>query len=331
MKKQTLLVLLGSMILAGCQPGFTDMSHELPVREVYHLPVGGLLDIAWLDSQTIIMDIDDENYPKLEVLYVDSQESKPLHIQSTCRRPFTRSLKVLLNQRPRFILSCTNPKSQIIQEIDIAKKVTKDIYIEPSIGWVGNFSYSQDMKEIILVDVNGLYLESSLYHLDDSDSRTNLTTEFLRADFPAWSPTDDVVAFLGTKPYSESNDPKNWDQIENFLDYPWKLYLYDPENMKIDELPLEIVHPSRFKWSPNGKLLAFSGEYKGLSGVWVVSNLDTPDKLSVTRIVDGSAVFDFSPDSKSLVFAYGAYSGQQDTEKQNTIYVVDISEPNIFQ
>jgi Tol biopolymer transport system component len=211
------------------------------------------------------------------------------------------------------------PKSQIIQEIDLAKSIARNIYVEPTIGWVGNFSYSHDMKEIILVDVNGIYLESHLYHLDESGNRTNITTEFQRADFPSWSPKENVVAFLGTKPYSGSDDPKNWKQIENLFDYPWKLYLYNPENQKIDELSIEVVHPGRFKWSPDGSLLAFTGKYKGVPGVWLIANLDTPQRLKVTRIVDNLAVFDFSPDSKSLVFTRGVYNGQQDAAKQGAI------------
>jgi len=326
MKNLTLLVLLGSIILTGCQSGFTDMSRELPIREIYHLTIGGLFDIVWPESQTIIMDIDEGNFPKIAAFDIKSHEMKPINIESACKKPLTRSLQVLPNRQAGFVLDCREPKSQIIQEVDLTKKISSDIYVEPIIGMVGNFSYSHDMKEIILVDVNGLYLESSLYHLDVGGNRTNITADFQRADFPVWSPIGDVVAFLGTKLYSDNDEPKNWRQIENLFDYPWKLYLYSLENRKIDELPLEIMHPSRLKWSPDGKYLAFAGEYKGLSGVWIVSNLDTSHKLTITRIVEGSAVFDFSPDSKSLAFAYGTYSGQENKEKQNTIYALDIPE-----
>lgn len=323
MKRHALFILLGSLLLAGCQ------SRELHISEVFHLPSGGLFDIVWLDSQTIIMDIDEGNYPKIAMLDINSHESRPIHIESTCKRPYTRSFQILPNQSVGFILDCPEPRSQIIQDIDLEKNTTNDIFVEPYISTVGNFSYSHDMKEIILVDDNGLYTDSSLYHLDASGNRINVTPDFQRADFPAWSPTDDVIAFLGTRPRSESDDTYSWSQIENLLDYPWNLYLYNPKNQKIDELPLEIVRPSRFKWSPNGKLLAFAGEYKGSSGVWIVSNLNTPDKLTLTRVVRGSAVFDFSPDSNSLAFAYGVYSGQQYIRKQNTIYVIDLPAQNI--
>jgi hypothetical protein len=326
MKKYVLFVLVGSLILTGCQTGFTDMSRKLPIREVYHLPSGGISDLAWLDSQTIIMDIDEGNYPKFEVLDINSRVSKPIHITSTCKRPYTRSLKILPNQRAGFILDCSGPiMSQTIQEIDITKDVTSDFYVEPYIRWVGNFSYSHDMKETVLVDVNGIDLESSLYHLDENGNRTNITTEFQRADFPAWSPTADVVAFLGTKPRLEGNDPKNWSQIENLFDYPWRLYLYNSKEQKTDELPIEIVHPGRYKWSPDGNLLAFTGEYKSAPGVWIVANLDNPDKLTVTKVVDSFAVFDFFPDSKSLVFTYDKF---QNTEKHNIIYIIDLPAQN---
>jgi len=322
MKKHILFILLGSVLLAGCQ-------RELPVSKLYHLSNEGILDIAWVDNQTIIMnDIDERNYSKFEALEINSHVSRPIDIESSCKGPYTRGLKILPNQRAGFILDCPEPIYQIIQEIDITKNITSDIYVEPYIGQVGNFTYSYDMKEKILVDDNGLYMDSSLYHLDANGNRINITPDFQRADFPVWSPTADVVAFLGTRPRSGSDELKSWGQIEDILDYPWKLYLYNPKNQKTDELSMEIVHPSRFKWSPDGKLLAFAGEYKGSSGVWIVSNLDTPDNLKITRVVQGSAVFDFSPDSKSLAFAYGVYSGQKDTEKLNTIYVIDLPVQN---
>src|SRR6266498_4953496 len=160
-------------------------------------------------------------------------------------RPYTRRIQLLPNKRAGYILDCINPKAQIIQEINPTTDLSSDIYVEKSITYLGNFCYYKDMKGLILVDVNGLYLKSTLYGAGANGKRTNITPEFQRADFPACSPTENIIAFLGTKPYSGSNDPKNWRQIENLFDYPWNLYLYNPDSQKTEELPIEIVHPGR--------------------------------------------------------------------------------------
>ncbi len=321
-------ILLGCIILSNCQsgetqPGFKDLSQELPMREIYRLTSGELLNLAWFDEQTMLMDIHEGEYPRIEALNIETRALKSIRVESTCKRPFTRSLQILPNKRAGFLLDCPNI-SQIIHEIDLTNGAAKDFYVEPSINWVANFSYSYNMSELVLVDNRGLYMDSSLVLIDSRGERTNITPDFQRADFPVWSPTKDVIAFLGTKPYTGSDDPKrNWGQIEYLLDYPWKFYLYYPSNKETMELPLEIVKPNIFNWSPDGKMLAFVGEYAGAPGIWIVSNLDTPDKLSVTRVVDGIAVFDFSRNGKSIAFAY---VGLQNTEMQNTIYVIDLPE-----
>ena len=178
------------------------------------------------------------------------------------------------------------------------------------------------MKELLLVDVQSPLLRSAIYLLDISGARTNITADFLRADFPVWSQKSNLIAFLGTKPYAGSDDKiEHFSQLESRVGYPWRLYLYDPHGLTTEELHLNIIHPSSLKWSPDGNMLAFSGEYKGAPGIWILDNLANPDNLSITRIVDGLATFDFSPDSEFMAYAY---SGLLNTEKQNILYMVDL-------
>ncbi|MBI4738402.1 PD40 domain-containing protein [Candidatus Woesearchaeota archaeon] len=313
--KQILFIVL-SLVLSGCQ------SYSFPIRELYRLPSGQLSDIAWLDNETIIMDINTGAGPILQALDINSLASKGISIESECKAPYIRSLKILPNQRAGFLHACLDPRAQVIQEVNLATYATNEVYVEPYISTVGNFTYSPDLKEKVLVDDNGIYMDSSLYYLDASGNRTNITPDFQRADFPSWSPTDDVVAFFGTRPRLENDTLGNWGQIANLLDYPWKLYMYSPEKQTIDELPLEVVGPNRLKWSPDGKILAFTGKYQNKPGVWMVNNLADPNNLSITKIVDGLAIFDFSPDSKSITFAY---VGLRNTDKQNILYIVDLN------
>ena len=208
------------------------------------------------------------------------------------------------------------------QEIDPATTKSENLYGESTIGFLGKFAYSADMKEMILVDVKGLYIESSLYHLDASRKKINITPDFIRADFPVWSSKNNLIAFLGTKHYPGSNDEiKNFSQTEKLLDHPWRLYIYDPKNSTTNELPLDIVGPSSLKWSPDGTMLTFSGKYEGVEGIWIVNNVDTPESITVTRIIKDLATFDFSPNGKSIAFAY---IGLQNKDKQNRLYLVSL-------
>ena len=120
---------------------------------------------------------------------------------------------------------------------------------------------------------------------------------------------------------------EHFSQTEARLDYPWRLNIYNPEHITTEELPFDIVGPSSLKWSPDGKILAFSGEYKGTPGVWLVDDFAS-DNPKITRVIGGLATFDFSPDSKSIVYAY---IGLQNTEKQNILYRVNLMETDPAQ
>jgi WD40 repeat protein len=322
MKKLTLYALFVSVMLVACQPGYRDLSRELSAREIYHLPTGTIMHLAWPEDQTILIDIDEGEYPRYDALNITNLTIQSISVESTCKRPFSRSLQILPDLHAGFLLACPNV-SQIIQEVDLGSGITKDLLAEPHVRFVANFTYSPDMSKMVLVDSRGLWMDSNLVFIDSNEERSNITQDFQRADFPVWSPTKDVVAFLGTKPYPGSDDQKQtWGQVENLLDYPWKLYLFSPSNKEVTELPVLIVHPGWLTWSPDGSMLAFTGAYAGTPGTWIITNVNTPEKLSIVRVVNGISAFAFSPDNKSMAFAY---TGLQNKNKQNTIYVVDIT------
>jgi len=297
------------------------MTRKLPAREIYHLPSGDIMHLAWPEDQTILIDIDEGEYPKYDALNITNTTINSIRVESDCERPFSRSLQILPDLKAGFLLDCPDV-SQIIQQVDLESGITKNVFVEPNVRFVANFTYSSDMSRLVLVDSRGLWMDSNLVFVDSNGERTNITQDFQRADFPVWSPTKDVVAFLGTKPYPGSGDQKQtWGQVANLLDYPWKLYIFSPSNKETTELPVQIVHPGWLTWSPDGSMLAFTGAYAGTPGVWIMINVNTPEKLSIIRIVNGVSAFAFSPDSKSMAFAY---AGLQNKDKQNTIYVVNL-------
>jgi len=339
MWKFLILITLVGTLLAACQTGFRDISQELPVQKISQTNMGKYTGIAWPSEEIIAVVIDESNLmeqdsptsyrPKIGVLDTASNKLTLVQIDPKCKSYSVRSFQVLPNQQVGYIFKCPELgfRTHIIQAMDLTSVTSTDLYTESIIGRINEFSYSGDMKDLILVDVEGPYTKSSLLHFDSRGKKTNITPDFLRADFPAWSSRINLIAFLGTKRYpNNQQEYKSWREIENLLHYPWQIYLYNPESLTTEELPLDVVDPLKLEWSPDGTMLAFSGEYKGVPGVWIVSNLNDRSNLTIIRVVNGLATFDFSPDSKSIAFAY---IGLQNTEKQNTLYVVDIDAQNV--
>ncbi len=333
MNKNTMPCLVSILLLAGCQPLFIDYSREIDVNEIKQILAGTYLGIAWVEQNTMILYSDEnsvvnqhglsEYNPKIEVLNTASGLTTPIDIKTDCIEYFIRGFKTLPNHNAGYILSCPSSGWEIIQNIDMFNEKTDGFYTESSDMWIGDYSYSTNMKELILVNIlGGRFFSSELYYLNEGKKAGSITPDFLRADFPSWSPQTDIVAFFGNKSYPVGDEQiENFSDITNRLDYPWKLYLYDTTTASTQELPLEVVGPTNLVWSPNGKLLAFSGNYKGAEGIWIVSGFDNPESLTMNRMTTGLATFDFSPDGKSIAFAY---VGLRNTEKQNIVYVINL-------
>ncbi|MEK6751812.1 MAG: hypothetical protein AABZ00_06065 [Chloroflexota bacterium] len=316
MKLIKTLWIVSVLLLTSCMPSIMDMTRQLPDREIYRLPSSDNSDLTWItSSMMIVKDFNTET--KLWSFDTGTKNLYPIKISTDCTKLFVRSLQRLPDQKAGFILDCPKTKSQIIHEISVNSDHSLEIYVEASITWLGNFAYSQDKKELMLVEENGVGLASSLYYQSNAGDRINITPDFQRADYPVWSPTENAVAFVGTKLIPDSNDDtKTWGETKNLFDYPWKVYIYDIDDSFIKELPVEIIHPGRFKWSPNGRWLGFTGKYKGIPGVWII---DLETDFKVIRVVDQIASFDFSPDGNSI-----AYIGNSSVEGYDAIKVVEL-------
>ena len=332
MWKKSLVLGMVSIVLISCKSGFVDLSNDLPAKEISQLREGKYRGIAWAGETALVVNIDKgslfENQRMCSQQSINIFDLKtrqlqqlPLPFGDECKSYIIRNLQLLPNQHAGYIFEIPDLSSISIKSVDVVTSSESDIFIKTSSDIpLDRFSYSPDMNELLLVDVQSPLIKSELYLLNDNKVNS-ITPEFLRADFPAWS-KENLVAFFATKPYPGSGDPiKHWYQTENQIDYPWQLYLYYPSSKITEELPLNVIHPAELKWSPDGSVLAFSGEYKGVEGVWLVSNLDMPENLTVTRIVNGLATFDFSPNGKSIAFAY---IGLQNPDRQNILYIVDL-------
>ncbi|MDQ3006167.1 MAG: hypothetical protein M3R47_12400 [Chloroflexota bacterium] len=334
MQLRAILILVTSILLTSCRSGFSDMSQTLSVREMIKIPTGKYAGIAWVSKTTLVVEVDEgnlfENQKMCSKQIINIYEFRTnllqpllLPFEGDCRSYIIRDLQVLPNQQAGYVFEDPMLNSLIIKTVNVTTATEVDLYAElPGNSSLDRFSYSPSMKELLLVDVQSPLLKSAIYLLDANRALTNITADFLRADFPIWSRTSNFIAFLGTKPYPGNDDKiEHFSQLEGRVDYPWRIYLYDPQELTTKELPFDIVHPSSLKWSPDGNMLAFSGEYKGVPGIWIIDNFDDSSKSTITRIVNGLATFDFSPEGRSIAFAY---IGLQNNDRQNILYTVDL-------
>lgn len=108
---------------------------------------------------------------------------------------------------------------------------------------------------------------------------------------PAWSPTEDKIAFWATL--------ETIGQSDAFPVVPWDIYLLNPNTLTTERLLSDVMDPARLVWSPNGRWLAYcsGSDWRKPRGIWLFS-LDQRRSLLVQR----GHFFDlaWSPDGNTL-------------------------------
>lgn len=112
-----------------------------------------------------------------------------------------------------------------------------------------------------------------------------------RADRPAWSAAANMLALLASPGSSSVGGPQR-------LDLPWTVNLYSGGSGEPRAVVGGIVDARGPAWSPDGKLLVFSGVIEGRQGTWLYSVEGDSLLLLADQLVAGPV---FSPDGSSIV------------------------------
>ncbi|HSW68658.1 MAG TPA: S9 family peptidase [Gammaproteobacteria bacterium] len=199
---------------------------------------------------------------------------------------------------------------------------------------IGSVIASPDGKKVVFTVMQvedtktGKKWQSSLYLKNENGKIQLLTPKNQHASLPVWSPDSKKLIYLVKEKNSQS---------------VWQNYLTQSDSEKW----FEFNEISAFKWSPDGKYIAFVGTdkkqkpefslinaakdyvnsriYLISSGSHKISPL-TSDKISITQTFPGTldSGFDFSPDGKSIVFAYQARAGA-DYSGQSKMAIINLS------
>lgn len=309
------LVLVSILILASYRWYIQSVVSRIPVVQVLDetsFPMGQYYDVAWIDKSTIAfiyvpqalhdLNHSPDYWDRQLILY--NLDSLRLELVSVPADPKCYSAWIVLIERlPNgnlgFLHECNSMSSvkngTTLYELNPALGELIPLQYYPAPFQAGRFSFSPDMTELIQHNAIGAGLNDELYRLGADGASEQLFAGWQRVAVPRWSPDGRFIAFFGTQD-SRTGEPGTFSEIEALARLPWNLYLMDAKTDNL-ELLLPDMGPGFTKWLPHGDWLAFGGEFRHRSGLWLI-NINTKDVL---QLWPEWAAVDFSPDGTYAV------------------------------
>src|SRR5258708_1940576 len=308
---QTIYMILAFAFLSGCQSSFLDKSKQDKYMSITPEENGNYSFPTWVSNNIIVFFYQTNphtNYldplkPDLRFYNIEGNKWGKVQLPSDNSCPYLvfDFLQRLPDQNIGYLNRCTDNGQEVrtIREVDISTGKITTLMDSGPLGVAGQFSYSPDMSELVQEDMTGRFLSNKLFYRQAKPSSAQIIPNFTRAMYPNWSLVEREIAFWGTEAYSGGNptDFKTLSEILALSSYPWDLYISTPEGTDLEKV-LTSVKDARFiKWSPKVGNIAFSGNYAGEPGVWLVN----PKTSVITRIWSVSGEFDWSPDGNKMV------------------------------
>lgn len=175
----------------------------------------------------------------------------------------------------------------------------ENLFTFPKRFYATDFTFSPDMTQWIQEET-GDGINNKLYHVNMKGELRKLVPDFYRAGSPSWAADGKTVAFAATKEAPGTGIDSIFSGLPDLagaMYYPWDIYLtqLDENEPRVILADVLIVH--MLKWSPEGDLLAFWGEYSGLRGIWILEMTE----MRVYRLWPETTAFYWSPDGQRIM------------------------------
>lgn len=326
------------LAVGGCSSG--DGPEERPAgSRVLPAPEGVVVGVAWPAADQLVLTVDDQSTLQAVwstyVLDASSGQARPLTLPepaacSGVRHGFPQPLadgRISLTQicelsapdspAGRSAVLAVDPASG---EVEVLSQLGTELFPSGS-SWDpaverGVASQSSSIcAHLFGIDRSGpTPLPVRLGEGDDSwiaDAELPSGCTKGRADWPAWSPDGETIAFFSSP---DSVGKEGFSR----LDEPWELLLMDPDTLQTRVLVEGVEHARATTWSPDGRWLAYVAEE---DGVFIVSAAGGRPR----RVFEERARWlAWSPDGDELAVA-GAAPGSSATEQADRLLVLDVS------
>lgn len=311
-----LLLVLLAFSAAACTDGVPvyDLSDHLTVQPLLEYNVEYGYTPVWLSSERIFLPFTRTTDLKGGIIYdLSTDEIRALQpsIGGECFRGEYREWSRLPNERLGFIYKCRDENLRFVSERLVAFDTYTgqfEILVEyGNASWTGSagkYALAEALGEIIQESAgNDIYHKLHKVTLSDG-SLTPFLSQFSRAGSPSWSPDEENLVFAAKDLDLDRkrNIFSGYFNLSNEINAPWTIYLADRNGENLEKLVSGVRFAESLKWSPTDpQLIAFSGEYDGKVGLWLLSINSKSLRFLWPEGPRIKLGFDWSPDGTHLI------------------------------
>ncbi len=338
--KWIVLLLVGLVLLASVGwtrgwflRGYRDetkdiIAHARPLA----IPPHDYYEVEWLtDKRIALLYASHEGLPswndKIMLYDLEHQQSRfaPLPARPECRLVVTPKIERVPNGNLGFVYQCLIDRPHFSDDLyslyvwDIEVHTVQEVERYPDNFRPGQFAFAPNMSQLIQEQRSGLAEKVFLIRRDEAMEQ--LYGSWTRVRAPAWSRDGRNIAFVGTEEYTPPavlHPLFGFGSMVDILYEPWTLYTAEVDGGEPQVMLEGIVGARLGEWSPDGELLTFTGEYRGVEGVWVV-NRETKQVVRIWPYVTGHA---WSPDGQQMLFIERRID---ETPVHHRVVVVDLA------
>lgn len=297
-----------------------------------NIPEGTYSGVAWLDEGTLafLYDAPDTGIwnTKITIYSLSSGVWREIAMpeKPECRLTRPYFIKRLPTSDLGFIFHCVLPETSTSSEqysLYLWEQGTERVqllYNYPDNFKAAQFTFAPGITNLIQEQARGPGLNNELYRINPDGQSERLFATWQRVRSPAWSPDGKVLAFAGTRTYQERTPLHplfGFGPTRDLLLFPWSLYLQNRDGGEPRTLLTGIEGGFINGWSPDGKMLSFTGGYQRTEGTWIID----VETRQITRIWPVRASSAWSSDGSSIALID---HDDEDTSTDNQVLIINV-------